>query len=229
MIMTFKQRIKLNHNIYTRCCWELLRKVWNQSNLYHLCKRTQQLPTMCHFTSACMKRWTYERTDYFVKTKISWMQIKITKFFTHGAPLRAVGALEPHQENHLNRPFLSFPGPLFQNEGRCSAFDMKSFFTLMQIKLIFTRKVVHLASFWKWGFLELRSGLLKLKMTGYFPGYSFYSACSESIVSKILQTRLKKKGSLKAHVHAQKQIGKAPQILGTVLMANPTQLKTFLP
>ena len=66
-------------------------------------------------------------------------------------------------------------------------------------------------------------------MTGYFPGYSFYSACSESIVSKILQTRLKKKGSLKAHVHAQKKIGEAPQILGTVLMANPTQLKTFLP
>ena len=35
----------------------------------------------------------------------------------------------------------------------------KSFFILMQIKLIFTRRVVHLASFWKWGFLELGSGL----------------------------------------------------------------------
>ena len=33
----------------------------------------------------------------------------------------------------------------------------------MQIKLIFTRKVVHLASFWKWGFLELGSGLLRLE------------------------------------------------------------------
>ena len=29
----------------------------------------------------------------------------------------------------------------------------------MQIKLIFTRKIVHLASFWKWGFLKLKSGL----------------------------------------------------------------------
>ena len=29
----------------------------------------------------------------------------------------------------------------------------------MQIKLIFTRKVVHLASFWKWGVLELGIGL----------------------------------------------------------------------
>ena len=35
----------------------------------------------------------------------------------------------------------------------------KWFFTLMQIKLIFTRKVVHLASFWKWGVLELGIGL----------------------------------------------------------------------
>ena len=37
----------------------------------------------------------------------------------------------------------------------------KSSFILMQIKLIFTRKVVHLASFWKSGFLELGSGLLE--------------------------------------------------------------------
>ena len=36
----------------------------------------------------------------------------------------------------------------------------KSFFLFMQIKLIFTKKVVHLASFWKWGVLELGSGLL---------------------------------------------------------------------
>ena len=37
----------------------------------------------------------------------------------------------------------------------------KWLFILMQIKLIFTRKVVLLASFWKWGFLELGSGLLQ--------------------------------------------------------------------
>ena len=35
----------------------------------------------------------------------------------------------------------------------------KWFFILMQIILILTRKVVHLASFWKWGFLVLGSGL----------------------------------------------------------------------
>ena len=37
----------------------------------------------------------------------------------------------------------------------------------MQIKLISTRKVVYLASFWKWGFLELGSGLfVTLRLRG---------------------------------------------------------------
>ena len=30
---------------------------------------------------------------------------------------------------------------------------------MMQIKLIFTTKISHLASFWKWDFLELGNGL----------------------------------------------------------------------
>ena len=33
----------------------------------------------------------------------------------------------------------------------------------MQIKLIFTRKVVHLASFWKREFIKLGNGLLAVK------------------------------------------------------------------
>ena len=47
----------------------------------------------------------------------------------------------------------------------------KWFFILIQIKLIFTRKVVNLASFWKWGFLELGGGLLRelLKDQSIFP------------------------------------------------------------
>ena len=58
-------------------------------------------------------------------------------------------------------PVPSSPGPLYQNEVDAQPLIWKWFFILMQIKLIFTRKVVHLASFWKWGFLELGSGLLK--------------------------------------------------------------------
>ena len=34
-----------------------------------------------------------------------------------------------------------------------------AFYILMQMKLILTRKVLHLASFWKWEFLELGNGL----------------------------------------------------------------------
>ena len=34
----------------------------------------------------------------------------------------------------------------------------------MQIKLIFTRKAVYLASFWKWEILELESGLLYMAL-----------------------------------------------------------------
>ena len=40
--------------------------------------------------------------------------------------------------------------PLFQSEAKCEDIDMKMFFILMQIKLIFTTKVLHLVSFWKW-------------------------------------------------------------------------------
>ena len=37
----------------------------------------------------------------------------------------------------------------------------KWFLIMMQIKLIFTTKVSHLASFWKWDFLELGNGLFE--------------------------------------------------------------------
>ena len=57
------------------------------------------------------------------------------------------------RSHYQSRPFPSSPGPLYQNEVKCSALDMEMFFILMQMKLIFTRKVVHLAS------LELGSGL----------------------------------------------------------------------
>ena len=61
---------------------------------------------------------------------------------------------------HVERTFPSFPGPLYQNEVKCSAFDMEMIFPSHANKTHFHRKVVHLASFWKWGFLELGSGLL---------------------------------------------------------------------
>ena len=75
-------------------------------------------------------------------------QAKISK-----SPLRS-----PTDQVHLrttlltalacNSPFPSSPRPLFQNKGiGAQPLMWKSFFILIQIKLIFTRKVVHLASF----------------------------------------------------------------------------------
>ena len=58
----------------------------------------------------------------------------------------------------VNRPFPSYPGPLYQNE--VQPLIWKWFVTLIKVKLIFTREVVYLASFWKWGFLELGRSLL---------------------------------------------------------------------
>ena len=69
----------------------------------------------------------------------------------------------------FDRPFPSSPGRSFKTRVGAQPLIWKSFFILMQIKLIFTRKVAHLASFWKWGFLELGSGLLKWK--SYSFGY----------------------------------------------------------
>ena len=41
---------------------------------------------------------------------------------------------------YQNRPFPSFPGPLFQNEGRCSAFDMEIIFHSHANKTRFHKK-----------------------------------------------------------------------------------------
>ena len=68
----------------------------------------------------------------------------------------------PHKDlffGVINRPFPSSPGLCFKMRVGAQPLIWKSFFILMQIKLIFTRKVVHLALFWKWGFLELGSSL----------------------------------------------------------------------
>ena len=56
--------------------------------------------------------------------------------------------------------FRVLAGLCFRTRVGAQPLTWKSFFILMQIKLIFKRKVVHLALFWKWGFLELGSGLL---------------------------------------------------------------------
>ena len=53
------------------------------------------------------------------------------------------------------------PGLCIETRLSAQPLIWKWFFILMQIKLIFTRKVVLSVSLWKLGFLELGSGLLK--------------------------------------------------------------------
>ena len=67
-----------------------------------------------------------------------------------------------------NRSFLSSPGAPCPNKVKCSAFDMEMIFHSCANKLTFTRKVVHLASYWKWRFLELGNGLFRLIKIFYF-------------------------------------------------------------
>ena len=61
-----------------------------------------------------------------------------------------------------NRPFPVTPSLCFKARLRAKPLIWKGFFILMQKNL--TRKVLHLASFWKWDFLELGNVLFNSKL-----------------------------------------------------------------
>ena len=79
-----------------------------------------------------------------------------TRRYTYRVRRLNINSLHFNSTGHFRVP----PGLCFKTRVGAQPLIWKSFFILMQIKLIFTRKVVHLASFWKWGFLELGSDLL---------------------------------------------------------------------
>ena len=62
------------------------------------------------------------------------------------------------------------------------------FFILMQIKLIFTRKVLHLASFWKWVIKELGNGLIELHCKTGGRGRRKVGAWDKKLTYKICRT-----------------------------------------
>ena len=66
---------------------------------------------------------------------------------TENMPPRLIKVAGNTRPSVINRPFPSSPGPLFKARVSGQPLIWKSFFILMQIKFIFTRKVVHLASF----------------------------------------------------------------------------------
>ena len=71
-----------------------------------------------------------------------------------------------------DRPFPSSPGPLYQDEVRCSAL-WEWFSFSCEIKLIFTREAVYVVSFWKWGVFNLTR---KWTKRFFFQWFS-YAAC----------------------------------------------------
>ena len=82
------------------------------------------------------------------------------------------------------------PGLCFKTRVGAQPLIWKSFFILLQIKLIFTRKVVHLASFWKRGFFETRkwpihsSSLFPCNILYYIIAIIFVLFCVIEIIEK---------------------------------------------
>ena len=65
-------------------------------------------------------------------------------------------------EREKNRSFPSYPSLCFKARVSAKPLIWKLFYIFMQTKLIFTKKVSHFASFWKWEFLELGNSLFLL-------------------------------------------------------------------
>lgn len=63
-----------------------------------------------------------------------------------------------------SRPFPSCPKLCFKAGQSAKPLIWKRFFILMRMKLIFTTKVLHVTSFWKWEFLDLGNGLYRSKL-----------------------------------------------------------------
>ena len=70
---------------------------------------------------------------------------------------RVLGTRMDGSEERI-RPFRSSKKSHFQSEAKCEAIDMKMIFNYDANKNHLTQKVSHLASFWKWDFLELGNG-----------------------------------------------------------------------
>ena len=72
-----------------------------------------------------------------------------------------------------NRPFPRCFKPPFQSEAKCKVIDMKIIFYSNTNKTTSTREVFHMASFWKWEFLELGNGIaIRVKKSEQFVSVS---------------------------------------------------------
>ena len=101
---------------------------------------------------------------------LSFEQFGIVTLWSVGGP-RPQGFYKVHPSHFLKQTprgqgrapvhhFLVPPGLCIKTRLSAQPLIWKWFFILMQVKLIFTRKFEQLASFWKWEFWGLGSGLL---------------------------------------------------------------------
>ena len=74
------------------------------------------------------------------RKKNAFSQRKLVKGSELGWVSKATRNLKTKRGINDNRPFPSCPGPLFQNEGRCSAFDMEIIFHSHAKKTHFHKK-----------------------------------------------------------------------------------------
>ena len=95
---------------------------------------------------------------------------------------------DPHIVSGSIGHFRVPPGLCFKTRVGAQPLIWKSSFILMQIKLIFTKKVVHLASFWKWGFLELGSGLFSSCLNSWKEWMNFFQV-NLKLVKLLLQLK----------------------------------------
>ena len=96
------------------------------------------------------------------KLKTFTFKLRLSGHLSHQNNLKIALRIEYHfgVKNAIVGHFWVPPCLCLKTRVGAQSLIWKSFFILMQIKLVFTRKVVHLASFWKWGFLQPGSGLL---------------------------------------------------------------------
>ena len=69
--------------------------------------------------------------------------------------------MDGHISLDINRPFPSCPNPLFHNEAKCEAIDMKIIFYSHANKTYFHKKGFALSVIFKVKVLELKNGLLQ--------------------------------------------------------------------
>ena len=111
-----------------------------------------------------MLQWTLSGKQIKVSYNLQYSS-HLLKNTCHVAPPSPPPQMLIHVSPICNRPFPSSPGPRYQNEVKCSAFDMEMILYSYANKTRFYKNGCALGLILKWGFLELGSGLLNSNLS----------------------------------------------------------------